>query len=52
MAMIIDWECSRLTKAESPMTARDETMKLFQTHPEYHELLDNEIVPRLNKLGL
>jgi hypothetical protein len=52
MAMIIDWECSRLTKAESPMTARDETMKLFQTHPEYHEFLDNEIVPRLNKLGL
>lgn len=51
-SMIIDWECSRLTKAESPMTAREEAIRLLQTHPEYQEILNNEIVPRLNSLGL
>ena len=44
-AMVIDWECARLTKPNKPMGAR-ETME------RYYPGLRNNIEPILNKLGL
>lgn len=43
--MIIDWECSGLTKPEAKLNAR-ETMEQY-----YPELRD-KLIPVLNKLGL
>lgn len=44
-AMVIDWECSRFTKPQAPLTAR-ETME--QLHPE----LTKYVKPIIDKLGL
>jgi hypothetical protein len=50
--MVIDWECSRFTKAAAQMTARQETENLFKTHPEHTEMLKTHILPILDKMGL
>lgn len=43
--MIIDWECSRFTKPDKPMTARQTLYKLF---PE----MEDKILPLLEELNL
>ena len=49
-ALIIDWECSRFTKEQSPRTAREE-MENYSKSWIYEWLKDN-MEPELNKLGL
>jgi hypothetical protein len=44
-AMIIDWECARITKADKPLNARDTLVK-FYPH------LTLEVLPVIKKLGL
>lgn len=43
--MIVDWECSRFTKPDKPMTARQTLYKLF---PE----MEDKILPLLEELNL
>lgn len=58
-AAVIDWECSRLTKIDAPMDAR-ETYEYFITKryangtitEEMKNLMEENIPPILNKLGL
>ena len=54
-SMIIDWECSRFTKIDSPMTAR-ETYEYFVNNKYkgtyYETRLKKEIFPILEKIGL
>lgn len=45
LGRVIDWECSRLTKVEDILNARE---KLYKEHP---DLID-KIEPILKKLGL
>lgn len=45
LAMVIDWECSRFTKQDAPLTARQ---TLYKHYPE----LEKEILPILDKLNL
>lgn len=45
LAMVVDWECGRFTKADAPMNAR-QTME--RNYPE----VKNELEPILNKLNL
>lgn len=45
LAMVIDWECARITKPDKPLNAR-------QTMEKYYPHLRDEIEPILNKLKL
>lgn len=45
IAMIIDWECARITKPDKPLNARD-TLAKFYPH------LSPQILPLLSQLGL
>jgi len=51
-AMVIDWECSRFSKAEAPMNARDTLQYQISRHPEMKDELNEHIPPILAKLGL
>lgn len=59
LAAVIDWECSRFTKLDAPMNAR-ETYEYFITKiyesgtisKELKELMEINIPPILEKLGL
>ena len=51
-AMVIDWECSRFTKAEAQATAREETGRLMTKYPEYANMLKTNILPILNRKEL
>lgn len=59
LAAVIDWECSRFTKLDAPMNAR-ETYEYFITKryksgtisKELKELMEINIPPVLEKLGL
>lgn len=52
MAMVIDWECSHLTKESCPARAREKTMEYIETKPKHKEMLETKIIPILNKLNL
>ena len=52
IGMVIDWECSRFTKSACQMTARQETEKLIEKYPQHEDMLRNNIVPILDKLGI
>lgn len=45
IAMIIDWECARITKPDKPLNARD-TLNLYYPH------LTFKILPIIKQLGL
>lgn len=47
-AMVIDWECSRFTKAASPLTARE----LFEEMKDNDEVVRTNMGPILTKLKL
>ena len=56
LALVIDWECSRLTKIQAPMNAR-ETYEKYITQTDVYsleliELMKLNIPPILEKLGL
>ena len=51
-ALIIDWECSRFTKLNSPLKVRDEVnKKINEGHPK-SDFLKEKIIPILDKLNL
>ena len=52
LGMVIDWECSRFSKADAQMTAYETYLHTFETHPEHTDELKNEIFPILKKLNL
>ena len=51
-AMVIDWECSRFTKEASPLTCREEMERKIKWSPELKELLYDNMLSILNKLGI
>lgn len=51
-AMVIDWECSRFTKAASPLTAREEFERKFKDSPTVPGWVKHGIESALIKLGL
>lgn len=51
-AMVIDWECSRFTKEASPLTAREEMEQKIANNPRLREILYENMLPILNKLGV
>lgn len=51
-AMVIDWECSRFTKEESPLTARQTMERKVRDKIELKSVLYTNMLPVLNKLGL
>lgn len=55
LAMVVDNECSRFTKLDSPMTARewyDYILKSNHYTPEETEQMTEHYLPILNKLNL
>ena len=52
LGMVIDWECSRYSKADAQMTAYETYLHTFGTHPEFKEDLETKIYPILKKLNL
>lgn len=53
-ALIVDWECSRLTKLEAQLTAR-ETLEYEIQSPKwksYSEVIKNLIEPKLDMYGI
>lgn len=53
-AMVIDWECSRFTKAEAQLNAYDTLVKMMRKEPDekIREKLYENIAPVLYNLGL
>lgn len=51
-AMVIDWECSRFTKASEQLNARQECERKILGFPEYGDVLRENIYPILDRLGL
>jgi hypothetical protein len=51
-ALVIDWECSRFTKASCFLNAQDEMKKLMKTSVFYENTLPEKIIPILKKLDL
>lgn len=51
-AMVIDWECSRFTKTASPYTARQEYERQIKENPNMKLMLEYNVLPILDKLGL
>lgn len=54
-ALVIDWECSRYTKIEAPLSAREtleEYIRIERFSPEITELMIVNIPPILEKLNL
>ena len=53
-AMVIDWECSRFTKAEAQLNAYDTLIKMMRKEPDekVREKLYKNIAPILYDLGL
>lgn len=52
-ALVIDWECSRFTKLQSPRTAREEMFAIKGTMSVYYyELMKSQMLIILNKLGI
>jgi hypothetical protein len=53
--MVIDWECSRFTKIDSPMTARElyeYRLKSDKLNDIQKSLLKKNMLPILEKYGL
>ena len=51
-AMVIDWECSRFTKAAAPLTARETMIMKIEKDSNYKELLMEHMLPILNKFEI
>ena len=49
---MIDWECSRFTKAEKPLSARETMYAEMKAYPLMGEMIYENIEPILKKLGL
>lgn len=52
MAMVIDWECSRFSKADAQMNAWETWLYDCHHHPEYMQYLLHDILPILDRLHL
>lgn len=52
LGMVIDWECSRFSKADAQMTAYETYLREFGTYPEHTDELKNKIFPIIKKLNL
>lgn len=53
--LVIDWECSRYTKIEAPLNARETYEHYLKTNrfsPEITELMKQNVPPILDRLGL
>ena len=46
------WECSRFTKEASPLTAREEMERKIKWNPDIKDILNTNMLPILNRLGL
>lgn len=51
-AMVIDWECSRFTKLQSPLTAKEEYEKYISDSPDVPKWVKHGIESTIIKLGL
>lgn len=51
-AMVIDWECSRFTKSQSPLTAKEEYEKYISDSPDVPTWVKHGIESTIIKLGL
>lgn len=51
-AMVIDWECSRFTKSQSPLTAKEEYEKYILNSPDVPTWVKHSIESTIIKLGL
>lgn len=53
MSMVIDWQCSPLTKEASPLNAREEFNKLvYEERSKDSDLLIENFLPIINKLKI
>lgn len=51
-AMVIDWECSGLTKKEKPWKAREVMYREMEVYPDKKDIIKKNIEPILDRLGL
>ena len=51
-AMVIDWECSRFTKADAQMNAWETWLDAIYHTPQYSDALIEGVLPVLEKLHL
>lgn len=51
-AMVIDWECSRFTKATAPLTARETMMMKIRKDNSLKHILLTNMLPILDKLKI
>lgn len=51
-SLVIDWECSRFTKASCLLNAQEEMKKVMKSSIYYENTLPERIIPVLKKLNL
>ena len=51
-AMVIDWECSRFTKSEKPLNARETMEMQIKKYPDKADMIRKNITPILDRLGI
>lgn len=51
MALIIDWECSHLTKASQPMNCYSYALYMMEKYPDEADLIMYNVLPVLSAMG-